>query len=383
MKARDGTAIRSIQVVNVRWYNATAWYGVTLAHALQAAGHPALVVGLADTPPLAQARELGLETRALSLNSLHPATLLGLGRDMDRLLREFRPHVVNCHRGEAFILWALLQKRYGFALVRTRGDQRLPRGNMPNRFLHRRAAHAVVATNSRMARHFVDALGVPSDRVHTIPGGVDRYRFRPDPAARRAVRQRCGFTDDDFVLGVVGRMDEVKGMRETIHALGLARARLEAAGKRPRLLLVAFASQYDEADAARWTAEAGLGKPGETVFVTGKVERPQDWINALDMGVLASLGSEAIARAALEIMACGVPLVSTRVGVMPDLLPAEYTCAPGDERALARLLERGADKAWRAALGRVCRERMDGLSLDDFRDQTLALYRSLPMGRGA
>ena len=41
-----GKTIRSIQVVNVRWYNATAWYGVTLAHALQTAGHPTLVAGL-------------------------------------------------------------------------------------------------------------------------------------------------------------------------------------------------------------------------------------------------------------------------------------------------------------------------------------------------
>lgn len=383
MKAGGGMAVRSIQVINVRWYNATAWYGVTLAHALQASGQPALVVGLADTPPLARARELGLETRALPLNSLQPATLLSLWGEMDRLLREFRPHVVNCHRGEAFVLWALLKKRHGYALVRTRGDQRLPRNTLPNRLLHQRAADAVVATNNRMARHFTDALGVPAGRVRTILGGADKERFRPDPAARRAVRERCGFTDDDFVVGVVGRMDEVKGMRELVRALALARPLLEAVGRRPRLLLIAFPSHYTEADAARWAAEAGLGNMGETVFVTGRVERPQDWINALDLGVLASLGSEAIARAALEIMACGVPLVSTRVGVMPDLLPAEYLCAPGDESALSGLLAACGDDVRRQALRRVCAERMAGLGLDDFRDQTLALYRSLVAGRGS
>ncbi len=372
-----GKAIRSIQVVNVRWYNATAWYGVTLAHALQTAGHPTLVAGLADTPPLLKARELGLETLALPFNSLNPATLFAMGGNMDRLMREFRPDVVNCHRGEAFILWALLKKRHGYALVRTRGDQRLPRDNTPNRWLHRRAADAVVATNSRMARHFVDALGVPPVRVHTIVGGVDKGRFRPDSAARRMVRERCGFTDADFVLGVVGRMDEVKGMREAIQALALARPRLEAAGRRPRLLLIAFPSQYGEADAARWAETAGLGDLGETVLVSGKVERPQDWINALDLGILASLGSEAIARAALEIMACGVPLVSTKVGVMPDLLPEEYLCEPGDESALADLLAICGDEDRLATLRRICGERMTDLGVDDFCGQTLALYRSL------
>ncbi|MCH5277716.1 MAG: glycosyltransferase family 4 protein [Desulfovibrionaceae bacterium] len=374
--------MRSIQVVNVRWYNATAWYGVTLAHALQSAGHPSLVVGLEDTPPLWKARELGLETRALPLNSLNPVRLATLGGQMDRLLRDFRPDVVNCHRGEAFALWALLKKRHGFGLVRTRGDQRLPRNNPPNRILHRRVADAVIATNSRMARHFVDVLGVPDARVHSILGGVDRRRFRFDPVARREVRERCGFTDSDFVMGVVGRMDEVKGMRETIHAMALARPRLEAAGLHPRLLLIAFPSHYGEADAARWTAEAGLGELGESVRVSGRVERPQDWINALDLGILASLGSEAIARAALEIMACAIPLVSTNVGVMPDLLPARYLCEPGDEGALADLMVMGGDGEERAALRQVCARRMADLGVDDFCAQTLGLYRSIVAGRG-
>lgn len=377
------TAIRSIQVVNVRWYNATAWYGVTLAHALQSAGHPALVVGLPDTPPLRKAQELGLETCALPLNSLNPLTLAALGGRMDRLLRDFRPDVVNCHRGEAFILWALLKKRHGFGLVRTRGDQRLPRGNMPNRILHQRAADAVVATNSRMARHFVDALGVPPHRVHSILGGVDTRRFRPDPRARHEVRAHCGFTDSDFVMGVVGRMDEVKGMRETIRALALARPHLEERGRHARLLLIAFPSQYGEADAARWTAEAGLGELGENVRISGRVERPEDWINALDLGVLASLGSEAIARAALEIMACGVPLVSTRVGVMSDLLPDRYLCEPGDESALADLMVTCGDETERVALRQVCARRMTDLDVGDFCGQTLDLYRTIAVARGA
>ena len=50
--------MRTIQVVNVRWYNATAWYGVTLAHCLQKAGHESIVAGLEGTPPLEKAKEM-------------------------------------------------------------------------------------------------------------------------------------------------------------------------------------------------------------------------------------------------------------------------------------------------------------------------------------
>ena len=76
--------------------------------------------------------------------------------------------------------------------------------------------------------------------------------------------------------------------------------------------------------------------------ITGKVPDVTACLSALDVGVVASLWSETIARAALEIMACGRPLVSTSVGVMPDLLPASALVAPGDVDALAGVLRRAA-----------------------------------------
>lgn len=379
--------MRIIQVVNVRWYNATAWYGVTLAHALQNAGHTSLVVGLAGSPALARARELGVETVGLP-NSV--GRLPWLWRDMDRLIREFQPDVVNCHRGESFILWGLLKRRHAFTLIRTRGDQRPPKSGLINRWLHGHMADALVATNSENARRFQENLGVDAAKIRIIIGGVDTCRFAPNSEARQRVRQEWGFGEQDFVMGLVGRMDEVKGIRETIFALGRTHKHIKNLwGKlNPRLLLIGFDSQYTAADVARWTAEAGLGQLGDIVHVTGKVERPEDYINALDLGVLASLGSEAIARAALEIMACRVALVSSRVGVMPDLLPPDCLFPPANMDAMATMFLKAAnDNAWRDNVRQYCFQRIvcpltanagmtDALTLASFCDQTLDLYKN-------
>lgn len=367
--------MRIIQVVNVRWYNATAWYGVTLARALQDAGHTSLVVGLAGTPALARAHELGLETMALPLNSM--GRLPRLWSDMDRLVREFQPDIVNCHRGESFILWGLLKHRHKFTLVRTRGDQRPPKSGPINRYLHGQVADALVATNSVNAQRFREILGVDAAKIGVIVGGVDTDRFAPNQEARQRIRALLGFDEHDFVIGLVGRMDEVKGIRETIFALAHAQ---ELLGQRLRLLLIGFESQYNAADVACWVSEAGLGSLGEAVQITGKVERPQDYINALDLGVVASLGSEAIARAALEIMACRVPLISSHVGVMPDLLPVEVLFPPAHIEAMAALFVKSAtDTAWRENLREACFKRIvcsAGLSLADFCNQTLSLYHN-------
>ena len=51
------SSFRSIQVVNVRWFNATAWYGLELARLLNAAGHESRVVALADTETFAKAED--------------------------------------------------------------------------------------------------------------------------------------------------------------------------------------------------------------------------------------------------------------------------------------------------------------------------------------
>ena len=261
--------MRTIQVVNVRWYNATAWYGVTLASCLQKAGHPSLVAGLAGTPPLEKAREMGLPTVELPFNSQTPGKLVELWHGMDRLVRDFRPDVVNCHRGEAFVLWALMKKKHDFALVRTRGDRRLPRGGCINRWLHCRAADAVIATNTLMTRHFAEVLKVPADRLHTILGGVDTARFHADAAAREEMRKRYGYADEHVVMGLLGRMDEVKGIRESIAALAVAR-RLSPEAGRLRFLVIGFDSEFSTADVARWTKEAGLGDLGDIVTVTGR-----------------------------------------------------------------------------------------------------------------
>ncbi len=367
--------MRTIQVVNVRWYNATAWYGVTLAKCLQDAGHESIVAGLAVTPPLEKAKEMGLRTIALPFNSASPAKLFETWNGIDRLVRDFRPDIVNCHRGEAFVLWALMQKKYGFGLVRTRGDRRLPKNGLINRWLHCKAADAVIATNGLMTRHFADVINVPAERLHTILGGVDTVRFHKDSAAREEMRRAFGYRDSDFVMGLLGRMDDVKGIKETIEALGIAR-RISEDARRIRFLVIGFDSEFKTEDVARWSRENGLGELGEVVTVTGKVDRPEAVLNALDLGMLASLGSEAIARAALEIMATGVPLISSTTGVMPDLIPAEYSFEPGDTAAMAQRMIQALDADWREKLAAYCHARIleGGLRLEDFLAQTMAVY---------
>ena len=365
--------IRSIQVVNVRWFNATAWYGLFLSRLLREAGHETLVLTLPDTETFERARDWGLEPRALPLNAKNPLSCMGLFSALTELVAEFRPDVVNCHRGENFFLWELLRRSgHSFTLVRTRGDQRPPRANLPNKWLHH-AADGLIATNSGTFREFVNTLGCDSGCTRVVLGGVDTRIFRPDPEGRARVRAEFGFPDDALVFGLLGRFDAVKGQRELIEALGrIRRGGDEVWRSRIRLMLMGFPSNLGVEEMEKAFARHGMS---EQAVITGKRPDVAACISAMDVGVVASQGSETIARAAFEIMSCGVPLVGTRVGVMPDLLPEWALADPGDFRNLIPVLEQaGSDSEYRARLREAALQCISDLSEQDFLRQTLAAY---------
>jgi len=359
------------QVVNVRWFNATAWYGLYLSKLLQQAGHKVIVITQAGTIPHQKALEWGLDARPLDLNTSNPLRLAAALARMALLLRREKPAIVNCHRGEGFFLWGLLKGLgFPFHLVRTRGDQRLPRADILNRWLHAHVADAVVVTNSRMARHFLSTMRTPENKVWLIHGGVDQEYFRFDPEGRKRVRAEFGYTDRETVLTLVGRFDLVKGQRETIEAV--SRLIHKQGYRKLRLLLIGFGSATGQEDIEGWIREYKLERFAR---ITGKRDDITACLSAADIGIVASLWSETIARAALEIMAVERPLLSTNVGVMPDLLPPEALFNPGDVDDMVRHIARAFDEPkFRQELLRAQDLTLSQLGGQDFLQRTLTLY---------
>lgn len=362
--------LRVIQVVNVRWLNATAWYGLWLAKLLREAGYDCRIAALPHTDTWRKAEEWGFEPLNLDLNTGNPLRLAAAYARLRRLIDEYKPQVVNCHRGEGFFLWALLRKQLGgFALVRTRGDQRAPRSDFLNKWLHNQAADALISTNTVMADYFAKHMDTPPGHMHTILGGVDQNLFKFDPTGRNAVRREFNFAEDETVVGLLGRLDTVKDQRGMIAAC----ADLRRTGRKVRLMLLGEGtSNISRGQAEAWIKDANLN--GFAV-ITGRRDDVPACISAMDLGVVSSLDSETIARAALEIMACKRPLIGTTVGVMPDLLPEQGLFTPGDPAAMARKIAQIMDNpALAANLLADAARRLPELSGPAFLEKTLRVY---------
>jgi glycosyltransferase involved in cell wall biosynthesis len=175
------------------------------------------------------------------------------------------------------------------------------------------------------------ANGYRCQRQRVIHPGVGLQTFRPDQAGRALLRDEWGITSDMKLIGLVGRLDPIKG-----HPVFLEAARILAA-KRADLVFVCVGDGPEpyRRQLHRVGAELGLG---ERLIWAG--HRPYgdmpNVYNALDLLCLASR-SEGFGNVIAEAMACGVPCVATQVGGVPEIVGhLGILVPPGDPAALAR-----------------------------------------------
>ena len=182
--------------------------------------------------------------------------------------------------------------------------------------------------------------------VSVIPNGVDATRFHP--IDRAAARRKLELGEGPVILSV-GNLVPNKGMDRLIRALASVSPGSSAA--RATLVIV---GRGPEEESLR-TLAAGLGLR-ERVRLTGVVahESLGSWYAAADLFALAT-EREGWPNAILESLACGTPVVATRVGGVPEILRSDRlgTMVEPSDQAFAQAIEAALSKAWdRAEIAR-------------------------------
>lgn len=190
--------------------------------------------------------------------------------------------------------------------------------------------------------------------VAVMFNGVDHGRFRADQRDW-ARRRGFGFADDDVVFVFAGRIIGLKGLDIAVRAL----ARSELVDKAVKLLIVGNGDALPRLQAR---AEE-LGLAGRIVFqpAVAHAQLPALYACA-DAGIFPALGEEAFGIAVAEAMACGLPIVASYNGGMPEVVGNEGSCgelfALGDVAACAMAMARLAASAeFRVRLGAAARQR--------------------------
>lgn len=204
------------------------------------------------------------------------------------------------------------------------------------------------------ARRASDALhrqrAIPRDRIATVHYGLP---VAPTPARDERLAGELGLRDDRPTLAVVASFDARKGHLDLFEAL----AGLRREGWRARTLLIGTGARQpllEERVAARGLAD--------DVAFLGWREDVAAILALSDALVLPSTGHECLPYAILEAMQSGLPVVSTDVAGIPEMVEDGGTgrvVAPADPAALGAALRDVLDDSdRRAALGAAGRERV-------------------------
>jgi glycosyltransferase involved in cell wall biosynthesis len=179
-----------------------------------------------------------------------------------------------------------------------------------------------------MEAHAAD--GYPAARMTVIPNGVDTHRFAPDERARERVREEWTIGPDETLLGLVGRLDPVKGHEVFLRAFAPI-----AASARIRAVFVGTGPTDYQAGLQTLARELGIAD--RLTWSGPRTDMPAVYA-ALDLLVSASFG-EGFSNVIAEAMACGVPCVVTDVGDSADIVAdAGWVCRPDDIEDLRRAM---------------------------------------------
>jgi glycosyltransferase involved in cell wall biosynthesis len=213
-------------------------------------------------------------------------------------------------------------------------------GQLPRRVWTRRVLLGwpgvpVVVASRNLERIARDVWRLPGRQVRFVPNGVALLDTSPRPLG----------TAGPLVIGTVAGLRPEKNVARLVRAFAALRAR-EAA----RLVVLGDGPERERLEALA----AQLGVAGDVEFA-GYVPRPQERLPTFDLFALSS-NTEQLPIAMLEAMACGVPVVATRVGDVPHIVPPVAQAglsAPEDAAFTAALLAavdaRAQWPAWRAA----------------------------------
>lgn len=304
----------------------------TLAQAQSRAGHRVVVAPTLSAPGDGTAFVASLANQEVEVVPLSVSTRAYLREYalVRQLCRSRAADVVHTHGYRSDIVGGLAGHRAGLPVVTT--VHGFTGGSLKNRALESaqrfafRHFDAVVAV-SRPQADELRAGGVPAERLRMIPNALAAHSA---PLDRATARRDLQLPDEGLIAGWVGRVSREKGVDVFIDAL---------ASVDDRVVRAAILGDGPERGAEEVRAAALA--PGRFQWL-GAIPDAARYFAAFDVFVLSSR-SEGLPMVLLEAMAACVPIVTTSVGGIPDLLSrAEATLVPPDDPAALALAIRAA-----------------------------------------
>lgn len=164
----------------------------------------------------------------------------------------------------------------------------------------------MIIANSNAGLDYAVEHGFPRQKITVIPNGIDTERFYPDKSAGDSLRQCWGVAENERLIGVVGRIDPMKGIPVFLEAAAIIKQQHAHA----RFVWVGVGEASYEKEMHELATQLNLD---DVLIWAGRHTDMLAVYNAFDIASSSSYG-EGFPNVLGEAMACGVPCVVTDVG---------------------------------------------------------------------
>lgn len=237
-----------------------------------------------------------------------------------KMLRRLGPTIVHTRNlGTVDVQWIVLAAGLHRRVHGEHGwDASDPVGQGTRSVMIRRMCRPViqryVALSDDLARWLETTIRVDPGKIRRICNGVDTDKFHPEGALPQDLPWPNGGQDQPVVIGTVARLDPVKNLRMLLESFAAAIVDHPRTARPLRLIVVGDGPLRKQLELR--ADEMGIRT---MVWFTGQRDDVPELLRAMDIFVLPSL-NEGISNTLLEAMACGRPVIASRVGGNPELV---------------------------------------------------------------
>lgn len=234
-------------------------------------------------------------------------------KELIRLIDRVKPDIVHTHGA---LSGRIAGRRCGRVVIYTRHSAfpvpaklKYPPGRWVNKFINEYYSDHIIAVSPAAAENLTDA-GISSKRITVMMNGVTPVA-RKGEAECATLREQWGIGQDEFVMGILARIEPYKGHMHILEAMKL----LADQGRKMRLL-VAGTGAYEQ-ELKEKTQELGLD---HCVNYLGFQSDVAAVLSVLDLQLNASYGTETSSLSILEGLSMGLPAVVSTYGGNPWLI---------------------------------------------------------------
>ena len=178
----------------------------------------------------------------------------------------------------------------------------------------------IIAISEVIRQNIIDTHPVPPEKVVTVHHGIDVDRFDPRRYCKASSKEKMGFQKDDFLIGLVGRLQFAKGYGEFLHMA----AKLKPEFPRCRFVMIGEATHGEPEEAERILHLVETLNLQDVVVWLGYQEDIPAVLSALDLFVFPS-HAEAFGMALIEAMAMGLPVVASNCDGVLDIIEHQHS----------------------------------------------------------